>query len=422
MKKKTVAVLFGGRSPEYDVSLKSAYSIINAIDRDKYDVTLIGITRQGKWYEYNGDAEGLINDRWHLNLELLQPAIISPSRGGGLLVFDDFDLYLKGNGHIYLGANGMLERENRRQQLIEGGSPLIVGKKPPGDSENTMSAYEREMNGFWHSVVRHGSAMHKHIDAAFPVLHGRYGEDGTVQGVCELAGIPVVGSGSAASALCMDKDRAHKLVSQAGIRVPKAVCFEQMPSAAEISAAAADLGFPLFVKPVKAGSSFGITMVEDESELAGAVALALEFDDAVIIEESIDGFETGCAVVGNMELMTGRIDEIELAHGFFDYEEKYTLKTSKIHMPARIDEAAERMLQETAKEIYRILGCRGYARVDIFYSAKNEIIFNEANTIPGFTSHSRFPNMMKGVGIEYPELVDMLIELGIANAASIDPE
>ena len=344
--KKKVVILFGGCSPEYEVSLNSAYSIINAVDPDKYDAILVGITREGLWYEYTGTVEDIPIDKWYLDSRFLRSVILSPSRGEGLLLFE--------NGEI-------------------------VSKVA--------------------------------VDVVFPVLHGRYGEDGAVQGLCELAGIPVVGSGSASSALCMDKDRAHKLVSLAGIRIPKAICFEYTPSGDEVFSAMKELGLPLFVKPVKAGSSIGMTMVENESQLQEAVRLALVYDNAVILEEYIDGFETGCSVVGNDELRTGRIDEIELVGGFFDYEEKYTLKTSKIHMPARMDPQMEEQLQETAKTIYKVLGCKGYARIDIFLNSKSEIIFNEANTIPGFTSHSRFPSMMKGVGVEYPELVETLISL-----------
>ena len=345
MGKRTVAVIFGGYSPEYEVSLNSAYSIINAIDREKYEIILLGITRQGQWYIYSGDVESIPGDRWLEDGSKLKDAVVSQSRGGGLLEFTD------------------------------------------------------------------GYAVPVPIDVVFPVLHGRYGEDGTVQGLCELAGIPVVGSGSAASALCMDKDRAHKLVSLAGIRIPESVCFEYPPTDDELYSAAHGLQLPVFVKPVNAGSSFGITKVGDYSELAEAVKTALLYDAAVIIEESVDGFETGCAVVGNRELITGRIDEIELSGGFFDYEEKYTLKTSKIHVPARIDAETETRLQDAAKVIYRTLGCRGYARIDIFLTKEHGIVFNEANTIPGFTSHSRFPTMMKAAGVGFGELVDMLIEL-----------
>jgi D-alanine---D-serine ligase len=196
--------------------------------------------------------------------------------------------------------------------------------------------------------------------------------------------------------------------------VPKAVCFEYPPTDGELLSAADGLKLPLFVKPVKAGSSIGISRAESYSELPSAVREAFRYDDAVIIEESVGGFETGCAVVGNHELTVGRVDEIELSQSFFNYEEKYAPKTSKIHMPARIDGETERRLQDAAKLIYRTLGCRGYCRIDIFLSEEGEIIFNEANTIPGFTAHSRFPNMMQGAGIGYPELVDMLIGLSLA--------
>ena len=345
MKNRIVAVIFGGFSPEYDVSLNSSYSIINAIDRSKYEVILLGITREGQWYKYTGPVDDIPVDKWHTDSRYLTNVIISPSRGEGLMEMI--------NGYV---------------------SPL-------------------------------------EIDVVFPVLHGKFGEDGTVQGMFELAGIPVVGAGSAASALCMDKDRAHKLVSLAGISIPNSITFEYYPSEAELLSAVRELKLPLFVKPVKAGSSFGITKVEAISKLSEAVRFAFSFDNAIIIEENVEGFEAGCAVVGNFDLITGRIDEIELSQGFFDYEEKYTLKTSKIHMPARIDEETEQRLQEAAKTIYRALGCYGYARVDMFLTPEREIIFNEANTIPGFTSHSRFPNMMNGVGWDYPELVDMLIKL-----------
>jgi D-alanine---D-serine ligase len=348
MRRKTVAVVFGGHSPEYEISLKSAYSVIEAIDREKYGVILLGITRQGVWYRYSGDAKDIPADKWRLDGSCLKSAAISPSRGAGLLEFEDSRV-----------------------------------KSIP-------------------------------VDVVFPVLHGRYGEDGTIQGLCELSGIPVVGSGSAASSLCMDKDRAHKLVSLAGIRVPESISFEYIPTDDELFRAVQILKLPVFVKPVKTGSSFGVAKIKDISQLPETVRTAFEYDDAVIIEEFIDGFETGCAVVGNHDLITGRIDEIEISGDFFDFEEKYTLKTSKIHMPARIDPDTESRLQETAKMIYKSLGCRGYARVDIFLTGEGEIVFNEANTIPGFTSHSRFPSMMKAVGVEFPELVDMLINLSLS--------
>jgi len=346
--KKTVAVIFGGFSPEYTVSLKSAHSIINAIDRDKYDAILIGITNQGQWYRYSGPVDDIPSDNWHTDKERLRKAFISPQRGGGLLEIVD------------------------------------------------------------------GKVVSAHVDVAFPVLHGRYGEDGTVQGLCELAGIPVVGAGSAASSLCMDKERSNKLVALAGVSVPKSACWEFLPTDEELLAKTAELKLPLFVKPVRGGSSIGITKAHSYSELPDAVRLARRYDDAVIIEENIEGIEVGCAVVGNFELRTGRVDEIEVASGFFDYEEKYSLKTSKIHIPARIDAQTESRVQEAALTAYRTLGCRGYARIDMMLSKDSEVVFLEANTIPGFTQFSQFPRMMKAVGVEYPELVDMLIGLALS--------
>lgn len=251
------------------------------------------------------------------------------------------------------------------------------------------------------------------LDAVFPVLHGRNGEDGTVQGLCELAGIPLIGCGTLSSALCMDKDRAHKLVMLAGVAVPRSVLLEKLPTSAELAALAEGVGYPLFVKPVRAGSSFGVARVEAPSELRAAVRDAFRYDNSVLLEEAVTGFEAGCAVIGNSELVTGRADEIELSGGYFDFEEKYTLKTSKIHMPARVDAATEQRLRDTACRIYRTLGCRGFARVDMFLTPDKRIVFNEVNTIPGFTSHSRFPKMMSGVGYDFPALVDALIALGL---------
>jgi len=345
---KTVAVIFGGYSPEYTVSLKSAHSIINAIDRNKYEVVMIGITNSGRWHRYYGPADDIPSDGWHTDKTRLRQAFISPQRGGGLMEFVD------------------------------------------------------------------EIAITVPVDVVFPVLHGRYGEDGTIQGLCELSGIPVVGAGSAASALCMDKERANKLVALAGVSVPKSVCFGFAPAEEELLSGVSGLKFPVFVKPVRGGSSIGVTKVENVADIPEAVRLARRYDDAVMVEEGIDGIEIGCAVVGNRDLTTGRVDEIEVASGFFDYEEKYSLKTSKIHVPARIDGETESRVQEAAKTIFRALGCRGYARIDMYLSKEGQIFFLEANTIPGFTPFSQFPRMMGAIGVGYPELVDTLIGLALS--------
>ena len=343
MDKRTIAVIFGGCSPEYPVSLESSHSVIVNLDREKYDVIMLGITKGGEWYRFYGDVSALEDDSWRSGKCV--PAVISPDR--------------EVHGIIEFGEDGV--RATR-------------------------------------------------IDAAFPVMHGKNGEDGTIQGLCELAGIPVIGCGTLCSAICMDKDRAHKLAELAGADVPAAIVLTGMPDADDIEARVAALGYPVFVKPVRAGSSFGITKVSSPAALMDAVRFAFQFDREVIIEEAITGFEVGCAVMGNDELIIGRVDEIEIYGDIFDYEEKYTLKTAKIHMPARISEETEKRIQATAGKIYRALDCRVMARVDMFLTPDGRIVFNEVNTIPGFTPHSRFPNMMKGIGLDFPALLDALVD------------
>ena len=254
------------------------------------------------------------------------------------------------------------------------------------------------------------------FDAAFPVLHGKNGEDGTVQGLLELAGIPVVGCGTLSSALCMDKDRAHKLAELAGVRVPRSAVFTAGTGREALLTAAAELGYPLFVKPVRAGSSFGVSRVEREETLPAAVDAAFRHDSRVLLEEAVPGFEVGCAVMGNpgeTALAVGAVDEIELSGGFFDFEEKYTLKTSAIHCPARIPPAKAEEIQEAARRVYEALECRCLARVDFFLTPEGAVVFNEVNTIPGFTAHSRYPSMMKAAGLDFPALLDRLVELGV---------
>jgi len=350
MKKLNVAVFFGGCSSEYSVSLSSAYSVILNLDNEKYTPLMIGITKEGTWYYYNGPTEKLMDDSWH-DSQYCTPAVVSPNRGDCCL------LLLKDDG---------------------------ITRIP--------------------------------IDVALPVLHGRNGEDGTLQGLLELAGIPLAGCGTLASALCMDKDRAHKLVSLAGIRVPQAMVLEPDTPLERIKVFAEETGYPLFVKPVKAGSSYGITKVFRQEQMADAVSLAFSYDNQAIIEETIEGFEVGCAVLGDKDLMVGEVDEIEISGDFFDYTEKYTLKTSAIHVPARISGAKADEIKETAKQIYRILGCSGFARIDMFLQPTGEIVFNEANTIPGFTEHSQYPRMMKAAGYTFRQILTEIIERRISNA------
>ena len=251
------------------------------------------------------------------------------------------------------------------------------------------------------------------IDAVFPVLHGLYGEDGTVQGLCELAGIPLVGCGTLASALCMDKDKAHHLAQAAGIPAPRSFLVEKGVDPQRLHGQAEALGYPLFVKPLRAGSSYGVTRVTAPGDLDAAVASAFDHDDRALVEEAIPGFEVGCAVLEDGELVTGEIDEIELSGGFFDYTEKYNLLTSKIHVPARISVEQADEIKRAAKRIFRALGCRGFARVDMFLTPAGRIVFNEVNTIPGFTAHSRFPAMLRAAGMPFELVITRAIEAAL---------
>lgn len=350
---KTVAVIFGGNSTEYEVSLQSAYSVLENMDAGKYNIILIGITREGEWYRYRGSYGKIPSNEWCRDKEFLTPVVVSQSPS----------------------VKGFLE----------------------------LSGADAGELGGEYFVVK--------VDLVFPVLHGKNGEDGTLQGLFALAGIPVVGCDTLSSALCMDKGRAHTLVRTAGVAVPKAVTFKGYGREEAKREIARRLSYPLFVKPVRAGSSYGITKVTREADLDAAIEEAFSHDDEVTVEEAVEGFEVGCAILGNETLTVGRVDEIELSEGFFDYTEKYTLKTSRIHMPARIDVQTERRIQETAVAIYRTLGCSGFARVDMFLTPSGEIVFNEVNTIPGCTSHSRYPNMLKGIGLSFSDMLDRLIGL-----------
>lgn len=325
---KTILILFGGCSSEYEVSLQSAQAVLEHLNPQHWRVLPVHITRTGQWtYEDT-------------------PCTLRLDRGRAALLLSD---------------------------------------------SRTLS-----------------------FDGAFPVLHGKNGEDGTVQGLLELAGVPLVGCGTLSSALCMDKDRAHKLAALAGVRVPRGRAFSQGTPLTELEEYAQTLGCPLFVKPVRAGSSFGVSRVTGREELGEAVASAFDHDREILLEEAVPGFEVGCAVLGNPpELTVGAVDEIELSGGYFDYEEKYSLKTSAIHCPARIPTEKAREIQEAAKTVYTALDCRGFARVDFFFTPEGEVIFNEVNTIPGFTAHSRYPSMMKAVGLDFTALLDRLIELGV---------
>lgn len=344
MSKLTIAVFFGGCSPEYSVSLQSASAVLEALSGEKYEPVPIGITREGRWYHYTGDTRAIREDRW-LEQGRCVPAILSPDRA-------DRGLFLFENGGV------------RRLTL----------------------------------------------DAALPVMHGSFGEDGTIQGLIALSGIPLVGCGVLASALGMDKARAHDLVSRAGIETARSVVLEAGEEPEKALAFAQETGWPVFVKPARAGSSYGVSRAEGERELLPALEAAFRYDIRAIVEEAVPGFEVGCAVIGTRSLTAGAVDEVELTGGFLDYAEKYTPRTSVTHVPARLPwETAER-IRETAKRIYRILDCSGFARVDMFLTPEGRVLFNEVNTIPGCTPHSRFPAMLAAAGLPLGEALDIIIK------------
>ena len=259
-----------------------------------------------------------------------------------------------------------------------------------------------------------GSGRSEPFDAAFPVLHGKNGEDGTVQGLLELIGAPIIGCGALSSALCMDKDRSHKLAALAGVRVPRGRLFRRGDDAGEIARAAEALGYPLFVKPVRSGSSFGVSRVAAPEHLAAAVEEAFRHDREILLEEAVPGFEVSCAILGSTALTVGAVAEFQVEGGFIDYGEKYADSgTLRIYCPARIPPEKVTEIQETAKRIYRCLDCRVFARVDLFLTPWGELVFNEVNTIPGCTPHSCYPGMMQAIGLDFQTLVSRLVELGV---------
>lgn len=344
--KKNIAVIFGGRSPEYFVSLQSAYSVLTSIDEDKYCVIPIGITLSGDWFRYYGDYRNIPDGAWPADAaNCVSVSVISGTRRG----------------------------------LIE-----LYGK----------------------------DARFTPIDAAFPVMHGKNGEDGTIQGLFEQADIPLIGCGTLSSALCMDKARAHALARAAGIAVPNFITASSGVTQSELLKKAESLKYPLYVKPVRAGSSFGISRITSGDALYSAAQKAFEYDREITVEEEIKGREVGCAILGKNELIIGRTDLIETPV-LFDYSEKYNPSVSKIHMPAPIEPAVEKNIQDISAKLYRLMDCSGFARVDMFLTPENNIIFNEINTIPGLTAHSRYPNMMKGIGLSLRDVIAKLIDLGL---------
>lgn len=351
MEKKTIAVLFGAVSSEYEVSLRSSASVLHSIPRDRYDVIMLGITKDGRWLEFNGEIGEIQADTWHSGGKTT-PALLSPDRSH--------------KGLLRMTADGL----------------------------QTVA-----------------------LDAIFPVMHGEHAEDGTIQGLAELAGIPCVGCGVLASATCMDKEVTHILLEAAGIRTAPYVCLTR-PQLAHIDSLEPmlreKLGYPMFIKPANTGSSVGVHKVKAAAELADALADAFSYDRKVIIEQAIVGAEVECAVLGNYsDAIASVIGEIVPHHEFYDYSGKYLDDSSDLFIPARLPEAVSENIRRIAVQAFAMMGCTGLTRVDFFAQEDGSVVLNEMNTLPGFTSISMYPKLFDACGIPYPELIHRLISLAI---------
>ncbi len=341
----TVAILFGGRSSEYEVSLVSATGAYTNIDKSKYNVILIGITRGGRFFLYQDD-----------------PALIAPDR------------WTEGTKKIPLSLD-----------LSEGKLYTETG----------------------------GIREYLDIDVILPMIHGKFCEDGTIQGMFAVSGIPVVGCDCQSSAVCMDKDITKTVVgSKVGVRQARAVVLKKAGHTEEaLRECERQLGYPMFVKPSRAGSSVGVTKVKDPGSFAAAVEAAFREDSKVLVEEAIPGKEVEVAVLEEKGIYTVA-HPAEIDNGgaeFYDYDTKYITNSSTFYIPARIPEEAQEKVRGLAEAIFRALDCSGFARVDFFYTPEGDLVFNEINTLPGFTPISMYPKMMINEGISYSELLDRLI-------------
>ncbi len=352
MNKLSVCVLFGGISPEHDVSLRSAESVLNNINKEKYNIYPVGITKEGNWILYGGKDYSLLpTGQWQDHPDN-RKATISPIRGQGLLTFE-------------------------------------------GDC-----------------VVR------ERIDVVFPVLHGENGEDGAMQGLLQLAGIAYVGPHVAASAVAMDKTLTKLVADQAN--VPQAAWHLVRNSDLDnrmdlvLDTLEKKFSYPMFVKPAGTGSSVGVSKAADREDLRTALLSAGVYDEKILVEEFIHGREVEVAVMGNRNPVASICGEIDSGADFYDYDAKYITDTSVAYIPARIDEEVAEQVRDAAVKVYRVIGCQGLSRVDFFVTYEdNRVVFNEINTLPGFTSISMYPKLFAASGIPYTQLIDELIQLAL---------
>src|SRR6266850_228182 len=352
MKKKLrVAILFGGKSAEHEISVISARNIVEAMDKRKYEIVSIGIDKQGCWF------------------------------------FDE------GARLLHSRNRAQVEFQRRRN------STAVL----PGATQTPMLTPRRALG---------------EVDVVFPVLHGPFGEDGTVQGLLKLANVPFVGAGVLGSAVGMDKDVMKRLLRDAKIPIADFLMFER-PEQPAISFAKVkkNLGLPLFVKPANLGSSVGISKVSKKDQFAAAVRTAFRYDNKIIIEEAIRGREIECSVLGNEKPIASLPGEIVVQHDFYSYDAKYLDDHgARLEIPARLPKKVVKEIQRTAVRAYRALCCEGMARVDFFLRPDGKVLVNEINTIPGFTKISMYPKMWEATGLSYSRLIDRLIGLALERA------
>jgi len=346
-----VGILCGGKSGEHEISLISARSIVEAIDHDRYEVVLIGIDKTGAWSYLNTDN-----------------FLINPD-------------------------------DPRRISLNDARLRLAV---IPGHSGEL-------------SVSLSGSPATGPVDVVFPVLHGPFGEDGTVQGLLKLADIPFVGAGVLGSAAGMDKEIMKRLLRDHGLPIGDFLTLRRAdPGEFSFESARERLGLPLFVKPANLGSSVGISKVYDRKQFENAVNLAFQFDHKVLIEEFIEGRENECAVLGNDNPLASVCGEIKPTHDFYSYDAKYLDENGAIlEIPASLDDDTAGRIQDLAVKTFKAICCEGMGRVDFFLKPDNEVIINEINTIPGFTKISMYPRLWEASGISYKNLISRLIDLAL---------
>ena len=355
MQKKRIAVIFGGKSSEHEVSRVSASYVISMIPEDKYEIVKIGITKKGRWFLFEGDTSMIADGSWESDPGN-RTAFVSPAPSvGGIII-----------------------------------------------------------------VNKDGSTEKLRLDVVFPVLHGKNGEDGTVQGLLQLSEIPYVGCGVLASSACMDKIVTNIMFEHAGIDQAKftwiySYDYEKDPEAC-ISMIESQIPYPIFVKPANAGSSVGISKAHSREELVKAIGIASAEDNRLLFEECIVGKEVECAVLGNRDTFVSVPGEIAPAAEFYDYDAKYNNSASQLFIPARISEELTEKLRDTAAKAYRALSCEGLSRVDFFVTDDGRILLNEINTLPGFTSISMYPKLMASSGIPGSELIEKLIDLAFERA------